>query len=292
VVIRALTLPAAVLSAAVLGSGAAAADSGAISYWSDHPWPSLRSVRPDGSGSRLVYRTRQNAKRPVLSPDGRWIAFDGAPPGKPPLSDFDVQLVRPDGTGRRTIAAGAAKEIDPQWSPDGRLVSFSRSQAGLAGWSVWVVRPSDGMTRRLGAGQGARWSPDGRRIAFSRNAAPDHGDLFTMDVGGGHLRRLTDTPEHEEPAAYSTDGDHLLFTRYDDTGCGHVWVMAAKGGEAHRLTPSATCDVAGAFSPDGTRIVFTSERTGHPQLFVMRADGSGQRNISRNAFADFATGWR
>jgi Tol biopolymer transport system component len=288
---RIVLLPA--LAAAALAGGAAASGGAGISYWSDHPWPSLRSVRPDGSGSHLVYRTRQNAKRPVLSPDGRWIAFDGAPPGKPPLSDFDVQLVRPDGTGRRTIAAGPAKEIDPQWSPDGRLVSFSRSQPGLAGWSVWVVRPGDGVTRRLGVGQGARWSPDGRRIAFSRNATPAHGDLFAMDVRGGHLRRLTGTPEHEEPAAYSPDGGRLLFTRYDDdTGCGHVWVMPAGGGEARRLTPLGTCDVAGAFSPDGARIVFTSERTGHPQLFVMRADGGAQRNISRNAFADFATGWR
>jgi hypothetical protein len=85
-----------------------AAASGLILYWSDSPWPSIWSVRPDGSRRHRLFRTRQNAKRPVLSPDRQWVAFDGAPPGKPPLSDFDIQVVRRDGTGRWRLPAGSS----------------------------------------------------------------------------------------------------------------------------------------------------------------------------------------
>ena len=52
-------------------SAATAADRapavGRILFWSDRDRPALWSMRPDGSGRRLLYRTVQNAKRPVLS---------------------------------------------------------------------------------------------------------------------------------------------------------------------------------------------------------------------------------
>jgi Tol biopolymer transport system component len=98
---------------------------GLILFWHDTPWPSLWSVRPDGTGLRRIYHTRQNAKRPRLSPDRKWIAFDGAAPGKRPLTDFDVQTVRTDGTHRRTLAGTPEYELDAQWSPDGTRLSYS-----------------------------------------------------------------------------------------------------------------------------------------------------------------------
>ena len=98
-----------------------------ILFWADATQPSLWAMRPDGSGRHMIFRTPQNAKRPTLSPDGTWIAFDGAPPGKPAMSDFDIQLVRIDGTRRKTIVRSPATQLDAQWSPDGAQLSFSRS---------------------------------------------------------------------------------------------------------------------------------------------------------------------
>jgi hypothetical protein len=40
-----------------------------ILFWSDSPYPSLWSIRPDGSHRRRVFRTHQNCKRPSLSPN-------------------------------------------------------------------------------------------------------------------------------------------------------------------------------------------------------------------------------
>ena len=38
-----------------------------------------------------------------------------------------------------------------------------------------------------------------------------------------------------------------------------------------------------AWSPDGRRIAFVSDRDGNFEVYVMNADGSGQRNLTRNA---------
>ena len=47
-----------------------------------------------------------------------------------------------------------------------------------------------------------------------------------------------------------------------------------------------------AWSPDGARIVFTSFRDiGDAEVYVMRADGSGQTNLSRIAGVDELPRW-
>jgi TolB protein len=47
-----------------------------------------------------------------------------------------------------------------------------------------------------------------------------------------------------------------------------------------RLTNHAAIDTSPSYSPDGAQIVFNSDRGGSPQLYVMSANGSGQRRIS------------
>ena len=98
---RARLLPAAALAcllgalfAAEIRGEPTAAGPGLIVYWRESPFPSIYAIRPDGTHARRILRNRQNAKRARLSPDRSWVAFDGASPGKRPLSDFDIQIVR------------------------------------------------------------------------------------------------------------------------------------------------------------------------------------------------------
>ncbi len=283
-------------TAAVLARGVAGgSQTGRILFWSDRDHPALWSMRPDGSGKRLLFRTPQNAKRPVLSPDGRWIAFDGASPGKPPMSDFDVQIVRLDGSGRRTLAGSPAAETDARWSPDGVHLSFSRAPPP-SDWRrswIWVVRRDGRGAHRLARGQFARWSPDGTRLVLDAPAPGSDGDLFVVSVDGSARQRLTRTSALEQPADWSGTG-LVLFTRYaaDGSGRSTIFVIGADGRGLRRLTDGRHADEAAAWSPDGSQILFTSDRTGHRQVFVMNADGSNQHNISQDDFDDEATSWR
>jgi TolB protein len=45
------------------------------------------------------------------------------------------------------------------------------------------------------------------------------------------------------------------------------------------------------WSPDGRRIAFTSRRDGNSEVYVVNADGSGQRRLTRNAAGDFGPTW-
>jgi TolB protein len=47
-----------------------------------------------------------------------------------------------------------------------------------------------------------------------------------------------------------------------------------------RLTNSTAIDTSPSYSPDGSQVVFTSDRGGRAQIYIMGADGSGQKRIS------------
>src|SRR5918912_896220 len=143
---RAMVAAAGIAAACALGGGAtahSASPGGWIVYWSDASYPSIWAVRPDGSDEHQILRNGRNSKRPRLSPDRAWIAFDGTPPGKPLMSDFDLQLVRLDGSGLRTLTSARAWDTDAQWSPDGSWLSFTRSPPrpqDCTGASIWIIR--------------------------------------------------------------------------------------------------------------------------------------------------------
>jgi Tol biopolymer transport system component len=268
---------------------------GLILFWKESPWPSIWSVRPDGSHLRWAYRTHQNAKRPTLSPDGKWIAFDGAPPGKTPLSDFDLEIVRRDGTGLRTLTRSPQWDLDAQWSPDGALLSFSRfppHQVEEAASVIWTVRRNGSGLRRLVRGFGARWSPDGKRLVFAAPMGDSDGDLFVMNADGTERRLLLATPEAKQAAAWSPDGRKILFTSFDRSAGADVFVMDADGTHVHRLTEPGATNIAAAWSPDGSKNLFTRGPPGNAELLLIDADGSHERTLSDDRFRGYEPSWR
>lgn len=267
-------------------SAAKTRTTGWIVYWSERPWPSIWALRPDGSHGYRVLRNRQNAKRPRLSPDRAWVAFDGTPAGKPLLSDFDIQVVRLDGAELHTLSSSPDWDTDAQWSPDGNWLSFTRSERrpmDCTHSSIWVIRRDGSEPRPVVAGCGARWSPDGKRLVYT---APYGRDLFLVDVSGTAPRRLLRTRSGVQAAGWSPDGQTIPFTRaYDRIGrIADVVVMKVDGTGMRKLADG----FAGCWSPNGSRILFTKSFLS--ALFVMRADGSHKHQISRALAAE--PNWR
>ena len=270
----------------------AARGGGHVQFWSVRGGsPAVWEMRPDGSGKRLLTRFPENAKRGVLSPDGRRLAFDGAARGQQPMANFDIQVMNRDGTQRRRLTSEPVKDIDAQWSPDGRLLSYTR-QADDNGreTSIWTMRSDGTQKRRLAAGQLLRWAPDGRRAVFGHWIG-EHASLAILDLQSLRITPLTNSPLFDEPGNWSPDGKTIVFTRDTPDSGSDVYAIGADGSNLRRLTHSPSDDYACSFSPDGREILFTSNRGGHDQIFVMRADGTHAHNISRSVTDEEATQW-
>jgi imidazolonepropionase-like amidohydrolase/Tol biopolymer transport system component len=77
----------------------------------------------------------------------------------------------------------------------------------------------------------------------------------------------------------SPDGKRVVFDLLGD-----LYAMPLEGsgaGLAERLTSGAAFDMQPRFSPDGKWIVFASDRDGLLNLWVMKPDGSGARQVSK-----------
>lgn len=249
---------------------------GRFLYYSEKVTPPTRSVvyidanhsnyaimRRDlqtGATEELI-RGFGGATTPVLSPDGRSIAFIRRVKDKTVLFRYDIA------TGeQRPIFDGLDRDAQadfiwqgsyyPQydWFPDNRHVAI---------WGkgkLWQVDMDAGSAVEIPF----------RVHARHRLAVPPR---FTHD-----LAPKTFTVRAIRQIAYSPDGETLVFN-----AVGRLWRKSAPAGKPVRLTQSTSLEFEPAFSPDGHKIAYVewNDESGG-LLKVMAADGSWTRTLVSN----------
>jgi Tol biopolymer transport system component len=151
---------------------------------------------------------------------------------------------------------------------NGRIayVESARGRAN-AGWGLTIVTVHPDGTGRRALTKPTRtsgdfdpaWSPDGRRIAYVHSTG-------------------------------STVGPGQVGTE--------IWVMDADGSGKRRLTWNVSFDGGPTWSPDGRRIMFVrgslyTNGSGlpHSDLWIMNANGSGQRRLTRTRELELEPSW-
>ncbi len=77
----------------------------------------------------------------------------------------------------------------------------------------------------------------------------------------------------------SPDGRTIAFTMLGD-----IYTLPITGGTPKRIAEGLSWEVHPRFSPDGTRIAFTSDRGGGNNIWLMNADGSDKRQLTKENF--------
>jgi Tol biopolymer transport system component len=231
-------------------------DGGAIAFVSNRDGnPEIYVMNANGSElQRLTQETLRDGG-PAWSPDGRKIAFERWVDHHP-----DIYVMNADGSGQRSLTTGSGIDVLPVWSPDGRKIAFVRRVA-FGG----QPRPS---------------GPPGFHIVF-RNY------LYVVNADGGGLRMLTRDQAHDLllPPVWSPNGRTIRLGRT---------VVNADGNGL--LTLPRSIPASGVWSPDRRKIAFVSfSQTGPPppnyDVYVVNADGSGLRRLTRNPAYDSNPLW-
>jgi TolB protein len=283
----------------------------------------LNLMNADGTGKLNLTRERGVelaiwGGAPIWSPDSRKIAFvreRGVNRRYPVYGRYsDIYVMNADGSGRRQLTRSPQNDGDPVWSPNGEKIAFVRIDGGLA--DIYVVNADGSGLRRLahaiaftptpgGPSSGRQaspaWSPDGRRIAFVSNRRGNF-DIFVVNADDGlGLRKLSRSPRNDYDPAWSPDGRMIAFQGRRDPppeserdACPlrrcerqEIYVVDADGSRLRRLTHDWRFDAAPVWSPDGRKILFQHRH--HPDVWVMNADGSGRRNLTRSVKQPFAS---
>ena len=196
----------------------------------------------------------------------------------------DIWTIGADGKRARPLLRDA---YAPSWSPDGTRLAFVSRRSGDE--EIYVAKADGSAVRRLtklpGPDLGPAWSSDGRRLVWSRNA-----EIWTMSATGTGQQRLVGKAaawhEHHSPAWH---GAAIVYSSTRVSAFNTELFRAP----AKRLTYTKGSDgVFGDdampdFSPNGRRIAFTSNRDQQGEIYVMNADGSGQKRLTRRAGDDW-----
>ena len=62
-------------------------------------------------------------------------------------------------------------------------------------------------------------------------------------------------------------------------GNSDIYTMELESRIVERITDHSSIDTSPSFSPDGKYIAFNSDRSGLQQIYVMRSDGSGVKEL-------------
>jgi len=228
---------------------------------------------------RQLTNSGQNAEA-YFSSDGKHLIFQSTHGS---LECDQIFTMRLDGKEIRLVSTGKGRTTCSYFFPDGSRILYASTHEGApdcppepsrSGGYVWPIYSSY--------------------------------DIYTAKIDGTDVRRLTDTKGYDAEATISPDGKKIVFTSVRD-GDLDVYVMSADGSSPYRLTRTLGYDGGAFFSPDGSMICYRASRPKGEEeersyrellardlvkptaleIFVMNADGSNQRQVTKNGAANF-----
>ncbi len=238
-------------------------------------------IGADGTGEVRLTRTPEEESQPGWSGDGTRIWFTVFADGASRIYSIGV-----DGADRKLLGTVPGRAM--RMSPDGKTILH-----WTGSWTSMKLFASnlDGsgarqLTDGSGVVWGARWSPDGKQIAFADKDAVGRLQIFLVNADGSGRRQVS-RPEpadlREQMPAWSPDGAKLAVQAGAKNEPAHIWIVDVATGAGRKLAAHTDSyqDEVPAWFPDGKRIAFQSDRTGRMEIWVMNADGSEPRQLTK-----------
>ncbi|MEE8125100.1 MAG: hypothetical protein V3T42_04735 [Nitrospirales bacterium] len=241
-------------------------------------------LEPHLANIRQLTFSGKNAEA-YFSPDGYQLVYQSTlePDGKTLRSCYQIYMMNTDGSGIRRVSTGTGGTTCGYFFPGSRRVLFA---------STHFISP--------------HCPPKLKRTARYRWSLENY-DIFSMNVGGTDLQRLTSSPGYDAEATIAPNGRRMVFTSMRD-GDLDLYSMEIDGTGVKRLTDEVGYDGGAFYSPDNKRIVY---RAHHPktdeelntyrellaqnvvepsnlEIFIMNVDGTNKTQVTKNGRSNFA----
>jgi TolB protein len=128
------------------------------------------------------------------------------------------------------------------------------------------------------------------KIVFS-SSRNGNMDIFTCDIDGSNLNRLTTAASTETSPCWSPNGYQIAFTS-DRTGRPQIFIMDADGGNVHRLWfDGPGYQDSPAWSPKGNLVAFHMITNGKFEIWTISPDGKDPFQVTNLAGSNEYAAW-
>jgi len=186
----------------------------------------------------------------------------------------------------RRLTVEGKRSGEGYWSPDGRRMVFqSEREPGNPFYQIYVMDLASGEVKRISPGTGKT------TCAFFRPGSDQI--LFSSTHADPNSKKL-----QEEELAFRASGQQRRYS-WDYDPHMDIYAYSEGTGALKRLTTTTGYDAEAGYSPDGRWIVFSSNRDAYhralsdaerkllaenpsvfAEIYMMRADGSGQKRLT------------
>ena len=213
-------------------------------------------INADGTGLRNLTNNPKDDSFPSWSPDGTKIAFHSNR-----AVDFEIFIMDANGLNPFPITNNEVDDFGPSWSPDGTAIAFDRRHGQSR--QVYILSLSDFSERQIafvGSNEFAAWSPDGIRLAFESDR-DGNWEIYSANMDGSNLNRLTDTPADDFYVSWSPDGQWLAYQENINDNR-EIFLIRTDGTLRYQWTLSPANERQPAWQPLLRRLVPTAPLTG------------------------------
>jgi Tol biopolymer transport system component len=231
-------------------------------------------------------------RNPSWSPDGKTVVYQKTD-FKPLPQNHQLYSWDPDREYRYT-------DVFPTFSSTGRLaITDLGSVMGNPSASISIMDP-DGSNRitaysdRSGAAMMPSWSPDGKSLVFGfgsffggRDARP--AKLMRVNADGTGVKDLTVGMPNAGFPAWSPDGKRIVYRVWGGPDTRGLRILNLDDNSVKVLTTD--WDNFPFWSPSGDKIVFTRQKDVDFDVFVMRPDGTGVKQLTNSPGSDAHATW-
>ena len=233
----------------------------------------LRSIRQLSNGG-------ENAES-YFSADGKKLIFQSTRDGR---ACDQIYTMNVDGSDVRMVSTGRGRTTCSYFFPNGKRITYSSTHLAspecppkpdYSKGYVWAIYPGydifsaapDGsdlkqLTKTPGYDAESVISPSGKKIAFTSVRDGDL-DIYTMDIDGKNVKRLTSEIGYDGGPFWSYDSQWIVFRAY------------------HPKSQKEIADYQALLKDNLIRPTTL-------EIWVMKADGSGKRQVTNNGKANFA----
>ncbi len=223
-------------------------------------------------------------RNPAWSADGKQIAFVRELDGT-----SSVYVVPGLGGNERLIAAFKERSVqDIIWSPSGAYIAVSVQSTPYSAYSISLLSITTLDVQTLTSpppyfygDTSPAFSPDEKEVAFVRGITAKAGDIYSIEMEGGDLKRLTFDYAQVSGIDWDHDTNHLLFAS-DRDGASNIWQMTARGGQLQWIMSAG--DNADLRKPSmangGSRLLIFERASSNTNIWQLRRAKAPTRIIA------------